>query len=146
MIQQLLVGSLVIVATIVVTSGFFVAAIHALSSMADWLSRRQGFLKTTAVLAAVTLWLFGALTVAVWIWALVYLATGVFDALGPALYFSVVAFTTLGFGDIIPPTPWRILAGVCAANGLILFGLTTAFLVEVFKRLHGVQTGHPAPD
>ncbi|MEM9736953.1 MAG: ion channel, partial [Pseudomonadota bacterium] len=52
-----------------------------------------------------------------------------------ALYFSVVAFTTLGFGDVLLPQEWRLLAGLSAANGLLIFGVSTAFLVEVFRRV-----------
>jgi hypothetical protein len=55
----------------------------------------------------------------------------VFDRLEPALYFSIVSFTTLGYGDIILGEDWRLLAGMTATNGLIMIGLFTAFLVEI---------------
>ena len=52
-----------------------------------------------------------------------------------AVYFSIVTFTTLGYGDItLPYEEWRILSGVEALNGILLFGWTTAFLFAVVQR------------
>ena len=48
-----------------------------------------------------------------------------------AVYFSMVTFTTLGFGDIIIAPPWRILSGIEAMNGLLIFGWSTALLYAV---------------
>ena len=38
------------------------------------------------------------------------------------LYFSVVTYTSLGFGDQIPTSHARLIAGVEALNGLLLIG------------------------
>ncbi len=65
---------------------------------------------------------------------------GTFDAFEPARYFSVVSFTTLGFGDIVLAAEWRLLSGLSAANGLLVFGLSTAFLVEFLTRLRQAQS------
>lgn len=69
----------------------------------------------------------------IWIWAMVYLAVDEFDHLEPALYFSTVVFTTLGFGDIVPTPDWRLTASCEAAAGMLLFGLSTAFLFEMVR-------------
>ncbi len=71
----------------------------------------------------------------IWLWAWVYIAAGEFDSIEPALYFSTVAFTTLGLGDIIVSDQWRLLASFEAAAGLFLFGLSTAFLYEMLSRI-----------
>jgi len=71
----------------------------------------------------------------IWIWALVYIAAGEFDSIEPALYFSTVAFTTLGLGDIIVSDQWRLLSSFEAAAGLFLFGLSTAFLYEMLREI-----------
>ena len=42
-----------------------------------------------------------------------------------AFYFSMVTFTTLGFGDVVLTGQWRTLASIQAANGVIIFGWTT---------------------
>ena len=56
------------------------------------------------------------------------------------MYFSLAAFRTLGFGDIILGKPYRLMAGLLAADGLILFGLTAALLIEFFCSLHIAQS------
>lgn len=71
----------------------------------------------------------------IWIWAWVYLVLGEFDRLEPALYFSTVVFTTLGFGDIVVSPDWRLMAACEAAAGLLMFGLSTAFLFEVLREI-----------
>lgn len=135
MLIQLALGSLMVVLSVVVEGAFIVAAEAVLKRCAGWLSRGAPTLRASMALGLSTLWLMAAHSVSAWIWALCFMAIGVFDALEPALYFSVVAFTTLGFGDVLLPTEWRLLAGLCAANGLLIFGVSTAFLVEFLVRI-----------
>lgn len=71
----------------------------------------------------------------IWFWALLYLALGEFGALEPALYFSAVTFTTLGFGDLVATSEWRLLASCEAVAGFLLFGLSTAALFEVLREV-----------
>jgi len=71
----------------------------------------------------------------IWLWAGCYLLFGEFRELEPALYFSAVVFSTLGFGDIVASQEWRLMASCEAAGGMILFGLSTAFLFEVLNEI-----------
>jgi hypothetical protein len=64
-----------------------------------------------------------------------HLLVGAFSALEPALYFSTVTFATLGYGDITLNESWRLLASFEAANGIIMFGWTTALIFAVVQRL-----------
>jgi len=43
------------------------------------------------------------------------------------LYFSAETYTSLGFGEIVPVGPVRLLVGVEALNGLLLIGWTASF-------------------
>lgn len=57
------------------------------------------------------------------------------DTFEKAMYFSVVTFTTLGYGDVtLPEHEWRMLSGIEALNGILLVGWTTAFLFAVVQR------------
>ncbi|MEA3274251.1 MAG: potassium channel family protein [Pseudomonadota bacterium] len=57
------------------------------------------------------------------------------DTVEKAVYFSVVTFTTLGYGDItLIDHEWRVLSGIEALNGIVLVGWTTALLFAVFQR------------
>jgi hypothetical protein len=69
-------------------------------------------------------------------WALFYLARGAFDDFETAMYFSGVTFTSLGYGDVVLSGRVRLLAPLQAANGLMMFGITTAvFLAAVQQAL-----------
>jgi len=72
------------------------------------------------------------------LWALAYLLFLPGDHLGTfekAAYFSVVTFTTLGYGDItLVEHEWRLLSGIEALVGILLVGWTTAFLFAVVQR------------
>jgi hypothetical protein len=63
-----------------------------------------------------------------------------------AVYFSLVTFTTLGYGDIILDEKWRILSGMAALNGMLLVGWSTALLFTVVQRTwrlsHTPKTPH----
>jgi hypothetical protein len=54
----------------------------------------------------------------------------------PALYFSMVTFTTLGYGDVLLDDRWRLMASFEAANGIIIFGLSTAVVVAAVQRVY----------
>jgi hypothetical protein len=83
--------------------------------------------------------LFGLHSVQIWAYAFAYLALGQFDGLEPALYFSTSAFTTVGFGDVLLSDSWRMLGAAEAANGFLLIGWSTAFLVAVTARVRAFE-------
>lgn len=71
------------------------------------------------------------------LWALLFMALpaqGGLNSLHEALYFSMVTFTTLGYGDITLNADWQLLAGVEGMVGIVVFGLTTALLFAVIQR------------
>ena len=51
-----------------------------------------------------------------------------------ALYFSVVTFTTLGYGDLIPREEYRLVAAFQAIFGYLSLGALVGMLVTVFNR------------
>lgn len=69
------------------------------------------------------------------LWAALYVWVDALPNMNDALYFSLVTFTTLGYGDISLGPEWRLLSAFEAANGIILFGWTTAIIVAVLQRL-----------
>ena len=85
---------------------------------------------------AVVLMLLHFIEVTVWAFAYLVLLPG--DRLNTfeeAIYFSIVTFTTLGYGDItLVEHDWRLLSGIEALNGTLLVGWTTALLFLVVQR------------
>jgi len=88
-----------------------------------------------AVVGSVLL-MFGATVIEVAVWAKTYLLLGAISGTEPALYFSTLTFTSLGFGDIVLDESWRLLASLQAANGIILFGWTTALAFAVLRSVY----------
>jgi len=69
-------------------------------------------------------------------WAGAYLAVDAIEALEKAIYFSMVTYTTLGYGDVLLDENWRVLASYQAANGIIMFGWTTAIIIYAIRQVY----------
>lgn len=70
------------------------------------------------------------------IWGfLYYLLPGIteFDTLEKSIYFSLVTFTSLGYGEITISSNNRILAGFEAMNGILLLGWSTTMMFSVMQ-------------
>ncbi|SDZ76128.1 potassium channel family protein [Microbulbifer marinus] len=91
------------------------------------------------VVSCVVLLMFLLSILEVLVWSVSYRLLGVFPELEPAMYFSMVTYTTLGYGDVVLNEQWRLLASFQAANGIIIFGWTTAVVLAVVQRLYGKQ-------
>ncbi len=89
----------------------------------------------TRVLVVTIVGIFLVHTIEIWIWAVLYLWLGEFETMERSLYFSTVTFTTLGYGDITLQERWQLLSSFEAANGIILFGVSTAFVFGVIRKL-----------
>jgi hypothetical protein len=79
--------------------------------------------------------LFGLHTIEIWLYAALYSGLGEFKNFESALYFSTTTFVTIGFGDVVLSPRWRLISAIEGANGLILIGWSTAFLITVTTRL-----------
>ncbi|MGD9545470.1 MAG: hypothetical protein AB7F41_13235 [Methylocystis sp.] len=62
------------------------------------------------------------------VWAVLYMGLGALPDESAALLYSLSAFTSYGHSAIYLEDRWKLLGAIEAMNGLILFGLTTAFL------------------
>jgi hypothetical protein len=63
------------------------------------------------------------------VWALLYNWLSPFADFETSVYFSGVTFTSLGYGDVVLPRQVRLLAPLQAANGLMMFGISTALFI-----------------
>jgi hypothetical protein len=69
------------------------------------------------------------------LWAGLFVICGEFHEFGIAYYFSAVNYTTLGYGDLIMSPSWKLLGPLEAANGALMFGVSTAMVFTVIVRL-----------
>ena len=134
MIFQLAIGTLVIMVNAIIQAEMFSAFSLRLEKIIVHMRRVFRRFTNTATIVICVLFVMAVQTVNVWVWGLTFYAAGVFKELEPSLYFSLVSFSTLGFGDIILDEKWRLLSGLTAANGLLSFGWSTAYMVELVRR------------
>jgi len=129
-------GALLLIITTAVHASAMVLAIHGLqlTHASRWAQRSA--LTRIALVSALVIIMFLASFLESGIWALTYMLVGALSSLEEALYFSMVTFTTLGYGDVTLNDEWRLLASFEAANGTIMFGWTTAIIMAVVHRLY----------
>ena len=140
---QIAIGSLLVIITTFVNAGctvFVLGRLHPLTEQ-HWALRSH--LTRASVMGALVLLMSAAAFLESMLWAGLYLMVGALPTMSEALYFSLVTFTTLGYGDITLHEQWRMLGAFQAANGILLFGWTTAIIVAVAQRvfLHRFQDG-----
>ncbi len=90
-------------------------------------------------LLGVVLALFVLHWIEITLYAGAFLGVGAFERWEEALYYSASSFTTVGFGDVVLDPQWRLFGALESANGLILIGWSTAFLISVTNRLNALE-------
>ena len=132
---QVLIGAIMIAYTVVVHTMGIIGLIACLKFMNFQALGHRNYVGLMRPLVLVILGIFLVHTLEIWSWAFLYLWLEQFESLERALYFSTVTFTTLGYGDIILDERWQLLSSFEAANGIILFGVSTAFVFAVMRKL-----------
>lgn len=78
------------------------------------------------------------------IWAGVYQMLGALPDSKAALLYSLSAMTTYGHEHFDLANHWQLMGSLEALNGMILFGLTTAFLYGMIRELLADRSGNAA--
>ncbi len=99
------------------------------------LLRRTGvrFWRDLAIVSGATLLAGVAHLVEVFIWAVVFVLCGEFSRLAPAFYSSANLYTTLGYGDAVMSSSWKMLGPFETADAMLMFGLSTAIAISVIQ-------------
>ena len=105
--------------------------------------RRPGakFCTDLAIVAAAITVTLGAHLLEVGVWAALFVLTGESSVFAVAYYHSAANYTTLGYGDVAMSEAWRFLEPLEAANGMVLFGVSTALIFAVIQRV--IQERYP---
>jgi hypothetical protein len=80
------------------------------------------------------------------IWAAAYLWLGVVDTPTDALIYSVDSMATLGASGLTLQRPWQVMGGLEAVNGMILFGVSTAYVFAVMQMYWSMLAKYVIPD
>jgi hypothetical protein len=118
--------------------------IHALAVMATVsFVRRQrrlgragvNFWKDVGIVTLAISFALAAHLVEIVLWAVLFIICGEFTGFGTAYYHSAVNYTTLGYGDLVMTPSWRLLGPLEAADGMLMFGVSTAMIFALIQRL-----------
>lgn len=69
------------------------------------------------------------------VWAMFYIWQDVMPDPEIAFYFSAVTYATIGYGDIVPPAQWRLLASMEGLTGILMCAWSGGFIFAVVVRL-----------
>lgn len=139
LLAPLALSTVLVLATIVIQIAGLVVLI--------WIMRRRAYrfagfayaMQQIGVILAVVMGLFLIHAVQIWLYAWAYMVLGEFETLEAALYFSTSSFTTVGYGEVFLVSRWRIVSAIQSANGFLLLGWSTIFLISVLTRLRSVE-------
>jgi len=123
-------------ATVVIQALFMSFGLHVFR----WIAEHRPMAMVRYPTIAVVIWigfLMIPIVLNVLLWATFYYVKAALPNFEESLYFSIVTFTTLGYGDVVLGVEWRLLATFEAINGTIIFGWMTALIVAFIQRLWG---------
>ena len=95
----------------------------------------KSLIRDSFVFALVILLLFSGHILQISVWAILFILIGEFKVFSTSIYYSMVNFSSLGYGDIVMGPRWRILGSMEAVIGILMFGVSTAVLVDVLRRI-----------
>jgi YVTN family beta-propeller protein len=132
MLLRILIACVLVVVTVAIHAVGFHALLrvmirsHALAT--------SGFRRVTRLVIGITCWLILIHLVEISVWGLFYFWQGCLPDAETALYFSGITYTTVGYGDLVLPKPWRMLAPLEALTGILMCGLSTGLFFAVVSR------------
>ncbi len=134
-VGQVFWGTMLLVVCSIIHVGLITLTVRAMPHVVTWGKRLGARLRIGLWIGVAFAMIVGAHFVQVAVWAVVMILFGEFETLEPAIYFALVTYTTLGYGDIVLAPDIRLFATFASFTGLLTFGLSTAFLVGLFQRL-----------
>jgi purine-cytosine permease-like protein len=117
--------------------------------IADWLSNRRENLelkfsltRTSILLTSVFVLIVILHLTEIVFWAAAYQVSGLIDSFDDAFYFSLGSYTTIGSPGVQVPERWRTLGGMESIAGMLLGGLSTAFLFTIVRQCFDMGLRH----
>jgi len=134
MLTKILIGCLLVVVTVVMHAVGVAVLLRAM--MRSHALDKSGFRPVTLLVIGLTCWLILVHLAEIFVWGFYYFWQGCLPDAESALYFSGVTYTTVGYGDLVLPKPWRMFAPLEALTGILMCGLSTGFFFALVSRWH----------
>ena len=139
MVKELAFASLIVAVCVVIhTTGLVI--------FFDWLGKQRAMIEQHSGMLSYALLLILVFAVIIVlhladtaIWAAFYYWRNLFADFETSFYFSLGSYTTIGYGDVLLPQRWRLLGGIEGVSGVLLCGLSTAFIFAVVNVLFRIR-------
>jgi hypothetical protein len=102
------------------------------------------FWRDVGIVASATLLALAAHLLEIAVWAGVPESCGEFTRFAAAFYHSAMNYTSLGYGDFVMSSSWKLLGPLETANGMLMFGVSTGMIFAVIQRLFQTKYGEPS--
>jgi len=145
MLANMLIGSATMVTCIVLQCVVVALLLFYLRNRGATRSLQASFWEAARLLTETMLILMLGNMMQVAVWACLFVHLGEFFDFPTAYYHSIVNFSTLGYGDLVMTEKRRLLGGLEAANGILMFGLSTSALYAVVQALSQRVLGQREP-
>jgi voltage-gated potassium channel len=110
--------------------------------MAEWLLQHRRYFERSAArihISSLMILLFSGIMLLhvaeTSLWAVFYYSRALFPDFETSLYFSLVSYAAIGYGDVLLPRNWRLLGAIEGVSGLLLCGISTAFIFAVINAM-----------
>ena len=130
-IRNLFAILLLVAATVAIHGGGTLIMLRIMAERRLTFEKHFGYVRSTLVLAFTVIALLLLHLAEVFVWAAYFVAKGCLPDLMTSIYFSLVTYSTVGYGDVVLHSEWRLLAGVEALTGVLMISWSTALLLGV---------------
>ncbi len=135
---------LIVITLIVHVVGLALINIRMLRTIYRFREQREFFPMFVLVMGVTALLATLLLAFEATLWAAAYRSLGALPDGRMALLYSLNAMTSYGHTDIVLAPHWRLMGALEALNGMLLFGLTTAFLYGHIRHVWPAELSEPA--
>lgn len=135
LLSNLALASCMVAATVFMHFWGLLLLTRAVSGGGARIKAHKSHMRAAVVILIGVFGIFALHTVEIWSYATLYRTLGETESFEQALYFSTTTFASLGLGDVVLSPRWRLISAIEAANGVILFAWSTAFLLTLTRQL-----------
>jgi hypothetical protein len=143
MLKNLLIATPIMVLCLFFQAVMVVLAVRYYTRKNQCAAQHAGMLDDVGILSVIMLIMMLGNFVQIVLWAAVFLYLGEFTLFSDAVYHSAVNFATLGYGDVVMSNEHKLLGPLEAANGALMFGVSTAIMVGAIQDLMRKKIANP---
>jgi voltage-gated potassium channel len=128
-LRHLVAGTVLTALTVSIHSLGTIFIMRTLSAYRQRARKRLGRVLGSLVLTGLVSTLLVLHITEVVVWGIFYYRRNCFPDAETSLYFSMITYTTVGYGDVVLGPEWRTIGGVEALVGILMVGWSTAILL-----------------